>query len=58
MTLGAGRPAWPEAYLLTSATDAELVSSTTGMLSSSAEATRWSCTPNCGTDSGTAMKPA
>ena len=58
MTVGAGRPPCGWAYLLTSATAAEVVSSTAGVLSASADSTRWSCTPNMGTDSGTAISPA
>ena len=58
MTVGAGRPPCGLAYLLTSATAAEVVSSTDGVLSLSADSTRWSCTPNIGTDSGTAIMPA
>ena len=43
---------------ITSATAADVVSTTDGALSSSADSTRWSWTPNIGTDSGTAIMPA
>ena len=58
MTVGAGRPRCAVAYLLTSPTTAEVVSTTEGALSSSADSTRWSWTPNIGTDRGTAIIPA
>ena len=58
MTDGAGRPPCGLAYLFTSATAADVVSSIEGALSVRADSTRWSCTPIIGTESGTAIMPA
>src|SRR5690625_925167 len=46
------------AQATTASTAAEVVSTVTGAASASAPVTRSSCTPNIGTDSGTAISPA